>query len=190
MSMERALHNLSARIDSMNDVLAELQITVARDLPEPMAFAADIEQRIDDLQIGLLEIHQRFVRLTSFDRPQEQIADVWQALLLSQQQIDRVESVLCALNSMDHLAPLWRHGLREGGEWLDWTRVVTDGLGRCVQQIQQVREAQLLGLHEMAERDASGLVTVHNRTIGQQVNVYDDQVQAGQREMWGQAGRE
>lgn len=183
MSLEKALLNLSARIDQMNDMLAELQITVARDLPEPMAFAAGIEQTIDDLQIGLLEIRQRLLQLTRFDRPQDQIAEVWHALLMSQQQIDRVESALCALNSMDHLAPLWRHGLREGGEWLDWTRVVTDGLGRCVQQVPQVREAQLLGLHEMAERETNGLVTVHNRTIGQQVNVYDEAIHANRREI-------
>lgn len=167
MSLKNALQGLDDQVQQMNAVLSELQITVAVDRPDALAMAEDFAQTLDDLRIALDESSNQLSRLARIDRPQEQIADVWQALLFCQQQIDQTSTELCALNSMDRLAPLKRHALHQGGEWLAWLRIVKDGLARCVQQQHSLCAAHRLCMQEMAERDATGLVTINNRTIGQ-----------------------
>jgi hypothetical protein len=173
MPIESTLHTLCTQLEQMTAALAELRITVVKDPPEPLALIDGFEQAIDDVQTGLQEAWKRLVRVARSDRPHDHLAEAGRALLFCQQRLDHAEAQLCALNSMDQLAPLLRFGRKQGGEWPDWARIVKEGIGRCTRQLQPVRAAQFTAWQEMVERGATNVLTVNTRAVGQ-INLADE----------------
>jgi hypothetical protein len=119
--------------------------------------------------------------LATPDSALEDKVEVWQALLLCQSRIDHVAAQLCKLQSVDRVAPLLRFGVRQGGEWPVWAKLVKEGVTRCLPPLDQVRQAQLVCWQEMAEHRASGGVTVRNMAIGQQISWPDGHPPLGNR---------
>jgi hypothetical protein len=161
MPLESALRDLACKLAALSQGVAELY-TVARDRPESIALADAYEQALDDILMALGEAHARLTPILSNYNANynDNKADLWPALLLCQARIDHVATQLCCLQSADRIAPLMRFGVRQGGEWPQWARLVKEGVSRCLPPLHQVQAAQLLCWQEMAEHSASGALFV------------------------------
>ncbi len=165
MPLDSALRGLACNLEALSQGVAELY-AVAGDRPESIALADAYEEALDDILLLLGEAHARLLPTITPTSVCDNKAELWQALLLCQARIDQVAAQLSTLQSADRIAQLMRLGVRQGGEWPLWARLVKEGVARCLPPLHQVQQAQLLCWQEMAEHSAGSAVFVGNTAIG------------------------
>jgi hypothetical protein len=169
MTFEIALQELESQLVDLRANLRLLDVTVVEDRPPSpaIAFVDRLSDAIQDL-IGWTDEALAAVRDRSSATAGGRSDAPFQALAACQGPYTRLlRRYAVDVGSRDRYDELRAMGAERGPEWSAWARSAADALETCQAPMFETGEALLSCWRELAERAASGSISVQTTNVGQ-----------------------
>lgn len=174
MPLEIAFRELSLQLRKLRETFLGVRLTVIEDKPlrDEVALVDTFGNIVEDI-MGWIE--EAVAAAADSEQAVGSPLDTYRvrrALTTSQERFNRLALQFSSdLISYERISELKRFGRQRGGEWLRWTKMVTQALDQCREPLQQVNQALFMCWQELTDRLGMTSVSVQNTSIGQNLSV-------------------
>lgn len=172
MPLEMAFRELSLQLRKLRETFLGVRLTVVEDKPlrDEVALVDTFGNIVEDI-MGWIE--EAVGAAADSEQAVAGPLDAYRgrrALTTCQERFNRLALQFSSdLMSYERISELKRFGRQRGGEWLRWTKTVTQALDQCREPLQTVNQALFMCWQELTDRLGMTSISVQNTTIGQQI---------------------
>jgi hypothetical protein len=180
MSLESSLDSLRRKLATLQESIADLQVTVTEDKPSRggTLLVDQLDSVVTELSSTLEEAETRSNDALQAARNSSQLDQCRGALRAIHELVNRFTAQYSHdLAAHDPVSQLLEMGRERGREWREWSQEVKTAILRNTGPARETADALVECWSELAERLARGSLSVQSTNIGQQITLREDQLE-------------
>jgi hypothetical protein len=174
VALESTFRELPIRLTRLQDVFAELQLTLVVDVPaeEKQALTGKYGDAVEACR-GWLSEGLKAANEASFAvRHLGDLDRARRGLEVCQENVQRLRGCYSSdMASYERTRDLVQLGAERQGEWRLWATIARQGIERCREPLEEVDRALVRCWQEIAERVGANSVSVRTTSVGQKIIV-------------------
>lgn len=174
MALESTFRDLPIRLMRLQDVFAELQLTLVVDVPpeEKQALTGKYGDAVEACRGWLAEALKAANEASYAVRHLRDLDGARRGLEACSESVQRLRACYSSdLASYERLRDLTQLATEVRGEWRLWANIARQGIERCREPLEDVDRAVVRCWQELAERVGANSVSVRTSSVGQRIIV-------------------